>query len=163
MSGPMPFIPRYFPDTIIPQEPPTYIDALSTTNHNNTPLLASLASLASSIYTSRQRSYADIPPNSPPPPLEELPPPPFPIALSTPVHSLPPDVTPSIPDVNQTDQGSDTSTVTTPLAHEDTPLLQSSDSDTTRPRSRASSTDSTRSLELPEDSETNSHQEADAS
>ena len=150
MSEPMPFVPRFFPDTIIPQDPPNYNDALSTTNHNNTPLLTSLVS---SVYSSRQRSYADIPPTSLPPPLEELPPPPFPVTLSAPVLDLPADVTiPSVPATNQTDQGINSSSVTSP--REDMPLLQSSDSDT-RPRSRAS----TRSLGLSENSETNIHQE----
>lgn len=159
MSGPAPFVPRFFPDTIIPQDPPNYNDALSSTNHNNTPLLASLVS---SIYSSRQRSYADIPPTSPPPRLDELPPPPpFPLSLSAPVLDPPAVVTiPSIPAADQTDQGSESSdsessNVISP--HEDTPLLhpsEPSDNDS-RPRSRAS----TRSLELSENSETNLHQE----
>jgi len=149
MSGPMPFVPRYFPDTIIPQDPPTYNDALSSTNHNNTPLLASLSS---SGYTSRQRSYADIPPSSPPPPLEELPPPPpFPLALSV---DLPTGViSSSISTENQTPASPDVANNLT-SSHEVTPLLESSDSDT-RPRSRTS----TRSLESLENSETNHHQE----
>src|SRR5688572_8353693 len=28
MSGPAPFVPRFFPDTVIPSEPPTYVDAV---------------------------------------------------------------------------------------------------------------------------------------
>lgn len=157
MSGPMPFIPRFFPETIIPPDPPNYNDALSTTNHNNTPLLASLVS---SVYSSRQRSYADIPPTSPPPLLEELPPPPFPVALSAPVLDLPAsaardDTIPSISTANQTDLGSDSSSNTSvTLPHEDTPLLHSSDLNT-RPRSRAS----TPSLEPSENSETDFAQE----
>jgi len=149
MSGPMPFIPRFFPDTIVSHDPPTYNDALSSTNHNNRPLLASLASsvLGSTVYASRQRSYADIPPNSPPPPLEELlPPPPFPLAFPAPVLDRPADVTiPSISAANRTDLGGDfSSNVTSP--HEDTPLLQSSNlNPDTRPRSRTS--------ELSEDSD----------
>ena len=158
MSGPMPFIPRFFPDTIIPSDPPNYNDALSSTNHNNTPLLASLVS---SVYSSRQRSYADIPPTSPPPPVEELPPPPFPIALSAPVLDLSAnaaldDTTTSISIANQTDLGSDSSINTSVIIppHEDTPLLQPSALDT-RPRSRAS----THSLEPSENSETDFNQE----
>lgn len=157
MSGPMPFVPRYFPDTIIPRDPPTYNDALSSTNHNNTPSL--LASLASSVYSLRQRSYADIPPSSPPPQMEELPPPPpFPVALSAPVLDLPAGSTiPPISAANQTDLNRN---VISP--HEVTPLLESSsDSDSdTRPRSRTS----TRSLELSEteNSETNLRRQEDS-
>ena len=157
MSGPMPFVPRYFPDTIIPRDPPTYIDALSSTNHNNTPSI--LASLASSVNSLRQRSYADIPPNSPPPQMEEFPPPPFPVALSAPVLNLPAGATvPSISAANQTDLGRDSSNVVSP--HEDTPLLQSSDSDTS-PHSESRT--STPSPELSENSETNLHHQEDAS
>lgn len=156
MSGPRPFIPRFFPDTIIPPDPPNYNDALSSTNHNNTPLMASLVS---SVYSSRQRSYADIPPSSPPPQLEELPPPPFPVAVSTPVLDLPADGTsPSISSTNQTDLAGDSPIVASP--HEDTPLLlQSSDSDNTRPRSRTS----THSSDPSEDIEINSLHQEDAS
>ena len=150
MSGPMPFVPRFFPDTIIPPDPPNYNDALSSTNHNNTP---SLSSLVSSVSSSRQRSYADIPPTSLPPPLEELPPPPFPVALSAPVVDLPREGTiPLISTANQTDLGSDSSSVTSP--HEDTPFIESSNSNT-RPRSQAS----THSLEPSEISETDIYQE----
>jgi hypothetical protein len=149
MSGPMPFVPRFFPDTIIPPDPPNYNDALSSTNHNNTPLLASLVS---SIYSSRQRSYADIPPISPPPALDELPPPP-PFPFPAPVLDPPAVVT--IPAANQTYQGSDSESSNVSSPHEDTPLLQPSDIDS-RPLSRASST---RSLELSENSETSLHQE----
>ena len=150
MSGPMPFVPRFFPDTIIPQDPPNYNDALSSANHNNTPLLASLVS---SVYSSRQRSYADIPPSTSPPPLEELPPPPFPMALSTSGHASDRAAGDSIPTPAGTDQGSDSSSVISP--HEDTPLLRSSSESDTRPRSRIS----TRSPEPSENSETTLHQE----
>ena len=153
MSGPMPFVPRFFPDTIIPRDPPTYDDALSSTNHNSAPLPASLPSTA---YLSRQRSYADIPPASPPPLLEEIPPPPpFPLALSAPIPGISADVTiPLISAENQALGSSDSHVHNSSSSHEDMPLLQPPDSDT-RPRSRMS----TRSLETPENSETSLHQE----
>lgn len=79
MAGPAPFVPRYFPDTVIPTDPPTYMNALAT-NHNNSTLLASLPAAAFGLTS---RSYADIPPSTPPPPLEDNflvpPPPPFPV------------------------------------------------------------------------------------
>ncbi|KAF4623136.1 hypothetical protein D9613_002345 [Agrocybe pediades] len=88
MVGPAPFTPRFFPDTVIPQDPPTYTTAVAT-NHNNNRLLATLASSA---YANpppvTNRSYADIPPSTPPPPLEDMmivpPPPPFPVAVNAP-------------------------------------------------------------------------------
>ncbi|KAF8809964.1 hypothetical protein BYT27DRAFT_7187290 [Phlegmacium glaucopus] len=156
MSGPVPFVPRYFPDTIIPPDPPTYDDALSSTNHNNTP---ALASLSSSEYPSRQRSYADIPPASPPPILEDIPPPPpFPLALSVLLPALPSSVIPpSITVANQASSnpdivGNGSSNFTS--SSENLPLLQSSYYDM-RPRSRMS----TSSLEPSENPETNHHQE----
>lgn len=87
MAGPAPFVPRYFPDTVIPQDPPTYMAALAT-NHNNSTLLAVLPAAA---FGSTQRSYADIPPNMPPPPLEDImiPPPPFDLDPPPPPPALP--------------------------------------------------------------------------
>jgi len=122
MSGPAPFVPRFFPDTIIPPDPPTYVDALTTDHRSHNGFLASLSSI---MYSSRQRSYADIPPASPPPPLEEQlpPPPPFPVAISVPALPLtegaPP---PSIPTAERTSHSPD-----------------SPGESHTRPRSRASS------------------------
>lgn len=87
MFGPAPFVPRFFPDTIIPTDPPTYTVALATSSDNST-LLASIGSRSGQ--TSAHRSYADIPPASPPP-LDDVmipPPPPFPVAVST--HHEPP-------------------------------------------------------------------------
>jgi len=143
MIGPMPFVPRFFPDTIVPQDPPTYDDTLSITNPDGTSLLTSVSS-------SRQRSYADIPPASPPPPLEEVPsPPPFPSAPFAPVLDLP---VPTIWAENQTsgspdsDVGSGSSNSAS--SHENRPLLQSS----TRPPSTRSLQD-----ETPENSETSRH------
>ncbi|KDR78000.1 hypothetical protein GALMADRAFT_244968 [Galerina marginata CBS 339.88] len=80
MSGPAPFVPRFFPDTVIPPDPPTYTAALA---NNPSTLLASLSSTA---YPDSTRSYADVPPSTPPPPLDDatliLPPPPFPMPVS---------------------------------------------------------------------------------
>jgi len=152
MSGPVPFFPRYFPDTIIPSDPPTYEAALSSIGHNNT---STLASLPSSEYPSRQRSYADIPPASPPPPLEEIPPPPpFPLAFSAPIPALP--LSPTTTVANQTPGspdivGNDSSNFTSSSGN----LLQSSDRNDIRPRSRMS----TSSLESTQNSEINHHQE----
>lgn len=104
MSGPAPFVPRFFPDTVIPTEPPTYMVALAT-NANNSTLLSSLTS---SPYAPTTRSYADIPPSTPPP-LEDAPlmppPPPFPGTRPSnlPVGALPP----SIPGENQPSHISD--------------------------------------------------------
>jgi hypothetical protein len=122
MSGPAPFVPRFFPDTVIPPDPPTYMAA---TNHNSSTLLASLSSSA---YPASTLSYADVPPSSPPPPLEDValmaPPPPFPVAVST----LPPvlpvgDMPPSISGANLASHNLDSSV----------------ESDPTRAQSRASS------------------------
>jgi hypothetical protein len=89
MFGPAPFVPRFFPDTIVPTDPPTYTVALATSSDNST-LLASMGSRSGQ--ASAHRSYADIPPASPPPPLDDImvpPPPPFPVAVST-RHELAP-------------------------------------------------------------------------
>ncbi|PPQ91619.1 hypothetical protein CVT25_012800 [Psilocybe cyanescens] len=97
MSGPAPFVPRFFPDTVIPSDPPTYTAALAT-NANNSTLLSSLTSSPYATTTRSTRSYADIPPSTPPPPLEEAvlipPPPPFPVAVSSPAPILPPGALP---------------------------------------------------------------------
>lgn len=93
MSGPAPFVPRYFPDTIIPTDPPTYNTALATSNINST-LLARLTPAALMATPTEEdeedRSYADVPPAMPPPPVEDLaamlrrpPPPPFPAVAPT--------------------------------------------------------------------------------
>jgi hypothetical protein len=146
MIGPMPFVPRFFPDTIIPPDPPTYDDALSSTNHNNTPLLASLSLSERSL---RHRSYADVPPDSPPPPLDELPPPPpFPLALSAPIPDIPADaIVPSISTGDPAPGSPDVITLSSnsTSSHEGLPLLHTSGSGA-RPPSRMS----TRSIETPE-------------
>ncbi|KAF8153766.1 hypothetical protein B0H34DRAFT_719065 [Crassisporium funariophilum] len=110
MSGPAPFVPRFFPDTIIPTDPPTYVDALATNHNTHNGFLASLTSIA---YSSRQRSYADIPPESPPPPLDEQlpPPPPFPVAISSTANLIPVEgaLLPSIPAAERTSHSPDSS------------------------------------------------------
>ncbi|KAF8883887.1 hypothetical protein CPB84DRAFT_1789634 [Gymnopilus junonius] len=87
MEGPAPFMPRFFPDTVIPVDPPTYSAA---TNHNRSTLLARLTS---SVYSDSTRSYADIPPSMPPPLDDDIilvpPPPPFPVAVASPPIVLP--------------------------------------------------------------------------
>jgi len=125
MSGPTPFVPRYFPGTVIPPDPPTYMAALAANHHEST-LLGG--------YPAAHRSYADIPPTSPPPPLDDavmIPPPPsFPEAISTP--HLPSSALPSQregslppPSISRSGEGSRS--------------LQSSIDNDIRPRSRASS------------------------
>ncbi|PPR08277.1 hypothetical protein CVT24_001117 [Panaeolus cyanescens] len=91
MSGPAPFVPRFFPGTVIPAEPPTYNAAVASNREENPVLVA----LAGNAYASRDRSYADIPPDTPPPPEEEPmmvpPPPPFPFPEpSVAASSVPP-------------------------------------------------------------------------
>ncbi|KAF8963288.1 hypothetical protein BDZ97DRAFT_1919948 [Flammula alnicola] len=161
MSGPAPFVPRYFPDTVIPPDPPTYMAALAT-NQNNSTLLATLPLSA---FGTAHRSYADIPPATPPPPLDEPimipPPPPFPVAIATGRPLILPEgaMSFSIPGAQQPSHnvasvGSEPSN--SAVAPELVPLLQP-DTDT-RPRSRASSrsvdvreTEPTEAMHLRED------------
>ncbi|KAF8645619.1 hypothetical protein AX16_007701 [Volvariella volvacea WC 439] len=80
MSGPAPFVPRFFPGTV-PPDPPPYADTEP-----------SAASSQDTDRTSHPRdtSYADIPPSTPPPPLDDAifpPPPPFPVAIASPPPS----------------------------------------------------------------------------
>ncbi|KAF9039942.1 hypothetical protein BJ165DRAFT_345448 [Panaeolus papilionaceus] len=97
MSGPAPFVPRFFPGTVIPAEPPTYHIAV-TSNRVENPVLVALAGNA---YADRHLSYADIPPESPPPPDDESvimpPPPPFSVPEeSVAASSTPPSRPPSL-------------------------------------------------------------------
>jgi hypothetical protein len=149
MVGPAPFVPRYFPDTVIPSEPPTYMAALASNNNNST----LLASLPLEAFGSTQRSYADIPPSIPPPPLEDLmipPPPPFPVAISTPPSppmqivsmseeegALPPSIT-GAERSSHSAISVGTESLNSAAAPELVPLLQSVDAADARPRSRAS-------------------------
>ncbi|KAF9484812.1 hypothetical protein BDN70DRAFT_890666 [Pholiota conissans] len=149
MYGPAPFVPRYFPDTVIPTEPPTYMAALAT-NANNSTLLASLSPEA---FGSTPRSYADIPPSIPPPPLDETlmipPPPPFPIAMTTPpLAPASSTIESSSSSSSEEVVGSGTSSHSTTSVGTDSlgsapapelvPLLQPAAVADTRPRSRAS-------------------------
>ena len=164
MSGPTPFVPRYFPGTVIPPpDPPAYTVAVAS-NHNR---LTSLTSSTGSTYSNPHRSYADIPPASPPPPLDEIqPPPPFPDAIPSPPsttrtlhraaglpHSIPRSGERSH---NMDPVGNDSSNSAS--APELVPLLQSPDNDT-RPRSRASSR---RAVIRRQQSAPNHHQERDS-
>ncbi|KAJ3512695.1 hypothetical protein NLJ89_g3368 [Agrocybe chaxingu] len=89
MAGPAPFVPRYFPGTVIPPDPPTYTAALAS-SHDGSTLSASISSTR---YSSAPRSYADVPPSTPPPLLDEAdmipPPPPFPVAIRSPPPRYP--------------------------------------------------------------------------
>ncbi|GLB44279.1 hypothetical protein LshimejAT787_1602090 [Lyophyllum shimeji] len=71
-AGPAPFVPRYFPGTHVPADPPPYVESLTSPGVH----------LAR---RSQDRSYADVPPASPPPPLDDYvlqPPPPFGVAIA---------------------------------------------------------------------------------
>ncbi|OCH87832.1 hypothetical protein OBBRIDRAFT_837056 [Obba rivulosa] len=101
MSGPAPFVPRYFPGTV-PTAPPPYIAAVSPIN-DATALLSSTSPIMSPLQLwppgrnaegdSDSASYADRPPPTPPPIVMEdgtyFPPPPsFPAAISTPIPAI---------------------------------------------------------------------------
>ncbi|EMD35196.1 hypothetical protein CERSUDRAFT_116666 [Gelatoporia subvermispora B] len=101
MSGPAPFVPRYFPGTM-PTAPPPYVAAFSPAN-DATALLSSTSPLMSPLQLwppgrnaegeSDSASYADRPPPTPPPIVMEdgtyFPPPPsFPVAISTPIPAI---------------------------------------------------------------------------
>ncbi|KAH9476685.1 hypothetical protein JR316_0010599 [Psilocybe cubensis] len=146
MAGPAPFVPRFFPDTVIPSEPPTYTVALAT-DANNSTLLSSLTSSPYLNGTRTTRSYADIPPSIPPPPEEEVvlmpPPPPFPVAVSSPPPNLPPGAMPPpifgvAPPSHPLDAVGTTRSNSAPPP-ERVPLLQSTPAIIPRPISRASS------------------------
>ena len=138
MAGPAPFVPRFFPDTVIPADPPTYTAA---TTHNSSTLLAQLSSSA---YHQSSRSYADVPPSVPPPTDDDLvlipPPPPFPVAVASPPLAVVPlpsiseaSTPPSIPISDavlaavpsRSLDSVGTTTSNSALAPESVPLLQS--------------------------------------
>lgn len=88
MSGPTPFVPRFFPGTIIPTDPPPYLDSLaSSSTHHLVSARAPIGPLVPLLSAPRRNSYANVPPASPPPPLDDMllvPPPPFPVAITAP-------------------------------------------------------------------------------
>lgn len=90
-AGPAPFVPRFFPGTHVPADPPPYVESLSTSSTSDAshPALPSMvsssvipASYNAHLARSLDRSYADVPPSSPPPPLDDILPPPPPFALA---------------------------------------------------------------------------------
>ncbi|KAJ7581478.1 hypothetical protein C8J56DRAFT_265751 [Mycena floridula] len=106
MSGPRPFIPRYFPGTI----PPPYSPSTGSSSHSSTLNLdvASTTPADLPIYSGqgppsmRPLTYADVPPQSPPPAADDnvslsgfIPPPPFGVAIASPVLTLP-DASPAL-------------------------------------------------------------------
>jgi len=87
VAGPAPFVPRFFPGTHVPADPPPYNESLPASSHSATSHLTPPAMVSSSVIPvtysahlalNQDRSYADVPPASPPPPMEDIiPPPPF--------------------------------------------------------------------------------------
>lgn len=99
MSGPAPFVPRFFPGTQLPADPPPYYnesDSIRSFGSDDNQRMHGLSGPYRGRTTHpRDRSYADIPPSTPPPPLDDavLPPPPFGVAIITrpsPTHPIPP-------------------------------------------------------------------------
>lgn len=105
MQGPAPFVPRYFPGTIIPAAPPPYVAGGSPTEatdsllRSTSPILPSTSPAPWSNHlngTAAGRdgsTYADRPPPTPPPiALDDgeyfPPPPPFPIAIASPIPAI---------------------------------------------------------------------------
>lgn len=103
MQGPAPFVPRYFPGTIITAAPPPYSPPASPSNEQTSGLLG--APVPSMLWSSRRQggssgdsdssSYADRPPPTPPvlpvPDMEDgyfAAPPSFQIAIATPVPAI---------------------------------------------------------------------------
>lgn len=110
MLGPAPFVPRFFPGTLIPSissDPPSYIESMSNQSSlspssagSTVPLLSSMMMPATYPAHPRDTSFADVPPASPPPaddvPLSSVdetilpPPPPFDVAIATVLPAEPP-------------------------------------------------------------------------
>ncbi|TBU52584.1 hypothetical protein BD310DRAFT_831897 [Dichomitus squalens] len=92
MQGPTPFIPRYFPGTVIPTRPPPYSPSADVT----TALLSSTTPAWSPVQSpspGEDRSYADRPPPTPPPLSDEdvddfFAPPSFAAAISSPIPAI---------------------------------------------------------------------------
>lgn len=99
MSGPRPFIPRYFPGTIPPPySPSTGSSSHSTLNLDVTPMTPADLPIYSGqgLPSTRPLTYADVPPQSPPPAADDsvslsgfIPPPPFGVAIASPVLTMP--------------------------------------------------------------------------
>jgi hypothetical protein len=74
MIGPRNFVPKYFPGTQIPSDPPPYIESMSmsssTTNAASSPMMSSSitvpASYPAHLARIRDTSYVNVPPASPP-------------------------------------------------------------------------------------------------
>ncbi|KAJ7782168.1 hypothetical protein B0H14DRAFT_2960229 [Mycena olivaceomarginata] len=87
MSGPAPFVPRYFPGTVVPSVPPPYAPsdtASSVSSHTHTAELAAVS--VPLLATHPAQTYdADI---DIAPPLDEIAPPSFGVAITTPAVTL---------------------------------------------------------------------------
>lgn len=96
MQGPAPFVPRYFPGTVVPAPPPPYSPPTEgTITLLSSPSPAPEWGLPSNTpQPGEDRSYADRPPPSPPPMLEDgiddffAPPPTFMVAISSPIPAI---------------------------------------------------------------------------
>ncbi|EKM52831.1 uncharacterized protein PHACADRAFT_261484 [Phanerochaete carnosa HHB-10118-sp] len=108
MQGPVPFVPRYFPGTVIHAAPPPYTPSASPSNEPTSALLGTPETPTPSMMWSSRRtggvvgdseSYAERPPPTPPPAggslmgtdVEEgyfAPPPSFQVAIATPVPAI---------------------------------------------------------------------------
>ena len=106
MQGPEPFVPRYFPGTVITAAPPPYSPPASPSNDQTSALLGPPETpMASMSWSSRRTggvisdsdSYADRPPPTPPNNGSVVgfdedgyfnAPPPFPVAIATPVPAI---------------------------------------------------------------------------
>ena len=93
MQGPAPFVPRYFPGTVVPAPPPPYSPPTDAT----VALLSSASPVSwgppLDLPPGEDRSYADRPPPSPPPLPEDgmddfFAPPSFPAAISSPIPAI---------------------------------------------------------------------------
>ncbi|KAJ8474737.1 hypothetical protein ONZ51_g7014 [Trametes cubensis] len=96
MQGPAPFVPRYFPGTVVPAPPPPY----SPPSEQTTALLAAASPVSSPLWApprlpahGEDISYADQPPPTPPPLPEDglddyFAPPSFQVAISSPIPAI---------------------------------------------------------------------------
>ncbi|KAI9061817.1 hypothetical protein FKP32DRAFT_1594015 [Trametes sanguinea] len=96
MQGPTPFVPRYFPGTVVPAPPPPY----SPPSEQTAALLAAASPISSPLWApprlpaaGEEVTYADQPPPTPPPLPEDglddyFAPPSFQIAISSPIPAI---------------------------------------------------------------------------